>query len=165
MAEFAGIAVACLLGSGLVAWLIVDGIVENKERARCRDLFVPIIGAEIRLVGQLRTKRYQITGDYRGHTVSVHCPVASLFGRSLQVLSLSIAIDETDLDPELSSGNFIQRRGRTFRKYGGDLRLLVSPPLVFGPHASRESFLSQISAELDILCEVAAANLLHPAPS
>jgi hypothetical protein len=155
MPELAGVLLACLLGGGIVGWMIVDAVVERRERSRCEDLFVPLVGARIRLAGQHYTKRYEIAGRYGGRDVAIHCPVVSLVGRHLRVASLSTPVDAGTLDGPLASGDPVDRAGRTFRRYGGDLRLLVVPPLVFGPGADRGAFLDRVRAELDGLCEVA----------
>ncbi|MAE62445.1 MAG: hypothetical protein CMJ49_13945 [Planctomycetaceae bacterium] len=154
MPEIIGIALACLIVAAIAAYVIVDGIFEKKERARCRQLFVPLIGAPIKLVGQHYSKRYDITGVHHGQHVAIHCPVVSIFARSLRVLSLSVPLADKDLDPQLLAGDPVELHGRTFRKYGDQLRLILNPPLVFTPDTDPQSFRDRVAAELDALCNL-----------
>lgn len=115
MAGITGALLACLLGGGLVGWMILDAVVEKRERMRCKDLFVPIIGTRIQLRGQHYTKSYEITGKYGRRTVSIHCPVVSLFGKHLKVTSISTPVSAEAMDGQLSTGELVERNGRTFR--------------------------------------------------
>lgn len=154
MLEVLEISLALLLGAAVLLWHVADGLVERRERRRCAWLLEPLAGARLRLVGQARTKRYDLVGRYRGRPVRLHCPVVTLFEPRLRVLSVSTPIDVRRLDPVLASGELVLRDGYRVRRYGDALRWIVDPPLRFAADGDPDDFRARVRAELDALMDL-----------
>ena len=155
MLDLIGTIIACLFGGSIVGWYITDGIVERRERKRYQGLFMPLISGSLRFRGQQRDTRYEVVGNYRGHRVTLYCPVISLFNRSLRVTGASISIQEERVMPDFAKGQQVKIEDKVFFSVGGRLQVVINPPLTYSGESDSKSFLDQVGAELDNLIEVA----------